>query len=140
MDIYAVMTEIDVRLRTISGLRVAEFGHARSIQPPAAVQYPPERINFDGTYGRGSDEYEDHIVVVLVGSANARSALKAVAPYLAGSGAKSIKAKLDYSNAAPYTSCSDLTVQWAELDASARIAGGDYLAALFHCKITGAGA
>lgn len=140
MNLYDVMTEIDTRLRTITGLRMAEFGAPGSIQPPAAVQYPPDRIGFDGTYGRGSDTYEDHIVVVYVGKANTRAALKAIAPYLDGSGAKSIKAKLDYSNGAPYASCSDLTVVWAELDAGARIGGGDYLAALFHCNIIGAGA
>lgn len=140
MNLYDVMTEVDVRLKTITGLRVAEFGVAGSIQPPAAVQYPPERINFDGTYARGSDSYEDHIVVVFVGKANLRAGLKQLAPYLDGSGAKSIKAKLDASGAAPYTSCSDLTVVWAEIDAGVRIAGGDYLAALFHCNITGIGA
>ena len=135
-----MMTEIDTRLKTITGLRVAEFGYAKSIQPPMAVQYPPERISFDGTYGRGSDTYEDHLIVVGVGNSNARSALKAIAPFLAGSGAKSIKAKLDMSNTAPYASCSDLTVVWAELDAGARIGGADYLAAVFHCNIIGAGA
>lgn len=142
MDLYAVMTEIDTRLKTITGLRVAEFGFPKTVQVPAAVQYPPDRITYDQTYGRGSDGYEDHIVVVFVaGSATSnRAGLKAIAPYLAGSGTKSIKAKLDATGTAPYASCSDLTVVWAELDAGARIAGNDFLAALFHCKIYGAGA
>lgn len=140
MDLYTVMTEVDVRLKTITGLRVAEFGFAKSVQLPAAVQYPPARITFDGTYGRGSDDYEDHIVVVFVGNANARNALREIAPYLRGSGLKSIKAVLDATNSAPYTSCSDLTVQWAELDAGAKMNDREVLAALFHCKITGVGA
>lgn len=143
MDLTAVMTEIDTRLKTITGLRVPEMGFTKSVRPPAAVQYPPDRITFDGTYGRGCDVYEDHIVVVFVAgnATDNRSSLKAIAPYLAGSGAKSIKAKLDSATTAtPYTSCSDLTVVWAELDDGATIGGNDYLAALFHCKIIGVGA
>jgi hypothetical protein len=140
MDLYAVMTEIDTRLKTITGLRVAEFGYAGSVQPPAVVQYPPDRVNYDGTYGRGQDDYEDHIVVVFVGTGNRRNALKAIAPYLAGSGSKSIKAKIDSGPGGAYASCADLTVQWAELDAGARMGGTELLAALFHCKITGVGA
>lgn len=139
MDLYAVMTEIDTRLKTITGLRVAEFGFPGSVKPPAAVQYPPDRITFDQTYGRGLDVYEDHIVVVFVGMSSTRAAMKEIAPYLAGSGAKSIKAKLDMSAAAPYVSCADLQVVWAELD-TPKMAGADYLAALFHCKIHGSGA
>jgi hypothetical protein len=140
MDLYDVMTEIDTRLKTITGLRVAEFGYARSVQPPAAVQYPPDRINFDGAYGRGADDYEDHLIVVFVGNSNSRAALKEIAPYLRGSGPKSIKAVVDNSATLPYTSCSAVTVGWAELDAGARMGNADYLAALFHCKIVGVGA
>ncbi len=139
MDLYAVMTEVDARLKTITGLRVAEFGFPGKVEPPAAVQYPPDRISFDQTYGRGLDVYEDHIVVVFVGMASTRAAMKTIAPYLAGTGTKSIKAKLDMSASAPYTSCADLQVVWAELDIP-KMAGVDYLAALFHCNILGTGA
>lgn len=135
-----MMTEVDTRLKTIANLRVAEFGFPGKVNPPVAVQYPPDRISFDSTYGRGADLYEDHIVAVVVGfGGGRRSALKDLALYLAGSGTKSIKAKLDMSNTAPYASCSDLMVQWAEVD-TPKIGGVDYLAALFHCKIIGAGA
>lgn len=137
MDLYAVMTEVDVRLKTI--IRTAEFGYAPSVKPPMAVQYPPDRITFDQTYGRGLDLYEDHIVVVFVGMASRRAALKELSPYLAGTGAKSIKAKLDMSAAAPYTSCADLQVVWAEIDIT-KMGQADYMAGLFHCKILGTGA
>lgn len=140
MDLFAVMTEVDTRLKTIPGLSV-EMGWAGKLaRVPAAVQYPPARLDFDLTYGRGTDQYSDLIVVVFVGRANNRQALKDITPYLAGSGTKSIKAKLDLSPTAPYTSCADLQVQWADLDPTATIAGNTYMAALFHCKITGLGA
>lgn len=139
MDLAAIMLEVDTRLKTIAGLRVS-LGFEGTINAPAAVQYPPQRITFDGTYGRGSDDLEDLVVVVFVGRSSNRAALTAISPYLAGSGAKSIKAKLDATGAAPYTACSDLTVVYAEIDDGAEIGGRKYLAALFHCKITGPGA
>jgi hypothetical protein len=140
MDLYTVMTEIDTRLKTITGLRVAEFGYPGTITGTTAVQYPPDRINFDGAYGRGQDDYDDHLIVVMTGLANRRAALKRLAPYLRGSGAQSIKAVLDSATTTPaYTSCSDITVAWAEIDIP-KIGGAWYLAGLFHCKITGVGA
>lgn len=139
MDLYAVMTEIDTRLRTITGLRVAELGMTGSIAPPMAVQYVPDRLDFDKTWGRGLDEWSDHVITVCVGlGAGRRTALKTLAPFLAGTGAQSIKAKIDSTGGA-YTSCTDVHVEWAEIDIP-KIGGTDYLAALFHSKITGTGA
>jgi hypothetical protein len=140
VDLLAVMTEVDTRLRTITALRTTSIGTDSAVSVPAAVQYLPDRIDFDQTAGRGSDKINDLIVVVFVGRANMRNAVKAITPYLAGSGAKSIKAKLDHSVAAPYTSCFDFQVVYAEIDYSAMIGSVNYLAALFHCNITGSGA
>jgi hypothetical protein len=140
MDLYTVMTEIDTRLKTITGLRVAEFGYPGSVTGTTAVQYPPDRINFDGAYGRGMDDYDDHLIVVLTGMANRRAALKRLAPFLRGSGAQSIKACLDpVPIVTAWASCSDVTVKYAEIDMP-KLGGVEYLAALFHCKITGVGA
>lgn len=139
MDLYAVMSEVDTRLRTITGLRTTAIGADGPVAPPAAVQYLPDRIDFDLTYGRGMDKATDLIVVVFVGKANLRSAVKAIAPYVAGSGTSSIKQKLDTATAA-YASCADFQVLYAEIDYNARLGGKDYLAALFHCNFAGAGA
>lgn len=140
MDLLAVMTEVDTRLRTITALRTTSIGTDSAVSVPAAVQYLPDRIDFDQTAGRGSDKITDLIVVVFVGRANMRNAVKAITPYLAGSGAKSIKAKLDHTTQNPYTSCFDFQVVYAEIDYSAMIGSVNYLAALFHCNITGSGA
>lgn len=140
MDLYAVMTEVDTRLKTITGLRSTAIGTDGAVTPPAAVQYLPERVEFDKTYGRGLDQLTDLVVVVFVGRANMRNAVKALAPYLAGSGTKSIKAKLDYTAAAPYSSCADFQVVYAEIDENAAMGGSAYLAALFHCNVAGSGA
>lgn len=140
MDVIAVMTEIDTRLKTISGLSVDMGFPGKLARVPAAVQYPPQRVDLDQTYGRGSDTMSDLIVVVFVGRQVPRQALKDIGPYVAGSGSKSIVAKLTATAAAPYTSASDVHVDWFAIDGDAQIGGNDYLAALFHLTVTGPGA
>lgn len=135
-----MLDEMSVRLKTITGLSVQDVGYTKKLaRVPAAVLYPPERITFDATYGRGSDVLEDIHVVVFVGAGTWRQAWADLKPYLAGSGTKSIKAKLDDSPAAPYVACSALTVYEAELDPNAVFAEGTYLAGIFRCKIFGSG-
>lgn len=133
-----MMTEVDTRLKTITALRNTSIGTDSAIAVPAAVQYLPDRVDFDQTAGRGADKITDLIVVVFVGRANMRNAVKAIAPYVAGSGAKSIRQVLDTRTAA-YTSCSDLQVVYAEIDYNAVIGSVSYLAALFHCNVYGPG-
>ena len=135
MNLDAVAGELAAALKTITGLRVPAWG-VETIQPPAAVIALPERINYDATYGRGSDRIPDLAVVVLVGKPDQRTARKTIAAYADGSGTKSVKAKLE---AYTYTTCDSVTVVWAEFD-TARYAGTDYLAAIFHLDITGKGA
>lgn len=135
-----MLDEMSVRLKTIAGLSVQDVGYARKLaRVPAAVLYPPELITFDETYGRGSDRLNDVHVVVFVGAGSWRQSWNDLKPYLAGSGAKSIKAKLDDAPAAPYASCSALTVYEAELDPAATFAEGTYVAGIFRCKIFGSG-
>ena len=135
MNLEEVAGELTLALKTITGLRVPPWG-VESISPPAAVIALPERIDYDATYGRGSDRFPDLAVIVLVGQPEQRSARKTIAAYADGSGAKSVKAKLE---AYTYTSCDSVRVAWAEFD-TARYAGTDYLAAIFHLDITGKGA
>lgn len=135
MDLDAVSAEIRTALQTITGLRVPPWG-VESVSPPAAVIALPERINYDETYGRGKDAYEDLPVVVLVGAPEERASRKSAAAYAAGSGAKSVKAALE---AYAWTTCEVVTVVWAEFD-SALYAGTPYLAVVFHLNIIGKGA
>lgn len=135
-----MLDEAAARLQTIAGLAVQPVGYAKKLgRVPAAVLYPPERIVFDQSYARGSDALDDIHVVVFVGAGVWRQSWNDLKPYLAGSGVKSIKAKLDDSPAAPYASCSSFTVYEAELDPAATFADGVYVAAIFRCKIFGSG-
>lgn len=136
MDLEDVSEEIRTALDTITDLRVPPWGVER-IPSPAAVVALPERINFDETYGRGKDAYEDLAVVVLVAQPESRASRKTIAAYADGSGAKSVKAVLEgYA----WTACESVHVAWCEFDASATYAGTPYLAAIFHLDIIGKGA
>ncbi|MEU5938641.1 hypothetical protein ABZ807_05535 [Micromonospora sp. NPDC047548] len=136
MNLEAVAVDLSTALKTITGLRVPPWG-VEKITPPAAIIALPERITYDGTYGRGSDQYPDLTVVVLVGKPAERSARKAVAAYADGSGPKSVKEAIE---AHTYSSCDSVRVAWAEFDEARYNAGGPYLAAIFHLDITGKGA
>lgn len=138
MDIGALLDEVSVRLKTITGLHVMDIGYTKRLAAlPAAVIYPPERVRYDQTYQRGSSAMDDVRVVVFVGAGTWRQAWADIKPYLNDTGAKSIKAKLDDSPTAPYANTSALTVYEAELDPGAQFADGNYLAAIFSCNIFG---
>lgn len=86
----AVMDDLGARLGTITGLRVFDF-------PPLSAQAPfgfvnlPESINYDLTYGRGSDRMSVD-VYVAVASVVDRAARDALSTFAAGT---SVKAALE---------------------------------------------
>jgi hypothetical protein len=135
MNLEAVAVDITAALQTITGLRVPPWG-VKQITPPAAVIALPERIDYDATYGRGSDRFPDLAVIVLVGKPEERASRKALGAYADGSGARSVKVAVE---AHTYTSCDSVRVAWAEPD-TATFAGVDYLAMIFHLDVTGRGA
>lgn len=93
IDMSTVMTELGTALATIDGLRVFDFPPA-SAQPPFAFVNLPESIDYDLTYGRGSDRMT---LEVFLGVANQvdRTSRDALAAYASGSGDQSIKAAIE---------------------------------------------
>lgn len=134
------MTEIGVRLATINGLRVVPVGMDGPIQPPAAVVYLPERIDYDLSYGRGTVKISDLVVVILISGTTRRTAPKALAPYMSDTGAQSIKKCLDTTAASGYTNAFDVQVIYSEIDYAAKMSDADYLAGIFHINAYGPGA
>ncbi len=131
-----VVQEITDKLATISGLRA--YTHRReSIEPPVAFPDLPEVINYDLTFRRGSDRITIP-VNVLVGKVFTRAAHDAIWAYVNGSGAKSIKAKLDSTETNTYTSCDSVRVESVEF-AIFPVAAVNYLAATFNVDIAGSG-
>jgi len=136
MIVDDLMAEIGEKLGTIAGLRVTPYA-ADSVNPPAAVVLLPDDITFDATYGRGSDEMEIP-VLVLISKANDRNSHTKLAAYLDGSGAKSIKAAVDSTNANPYTAADTVTVMTATIGAFT-FAAVDLLGAEFTVHVSGSG-
>jgi hypothetical protein len=133
MDLDAVMTEIGEHL-DVTGLRLMVVGE-KPVPPAAWVSYP-DSIEFDKTYGRGSDSMELQVGVVVGRTAVARATRKAIAAYCAGSGDNSVKEAIEGT---PYESCDSVTVTGVEFDV-VDLAGVDYMAALFSVSVVGSGA
>ncbi|MGH3735836.1 MAG: hypothetical protein ACRDT6_09485 [Micromonosporaceae bacterium] len=134
MDLGDAMDAVAARLDTIAGLRVFAYPPP-AVTPPAAIVSYPDELNFDETYGRGMDRLTLPVVVV-VGKASDRSSRNLIAAYADGSGASSVKAVVESGT---YTAFDTVRVMRAEFDI-VRIAGTDYLAALFDLDIAGQGA
>jgi len=133
MDINAVVAELAAQLDTITGLRVHPEPPG-TVTPPAAVVTFPD-ITFDATYGRGMDELELPVVLVLAKVAD-RASGKKIRAYVSGSGASSVKAVVE---AGTYTAFDSVRVASVGFDAIT-IGGVDYLAATFILEIAGQGA
>lgn len=133
MNLDTVMDAIANQLGTITGLRAHAYP-PDMIEPPAAVVTWPD-ITFDGTYGRGMDRLELP-VVVAVGKPYDRATRALMAPYVAGSGAKSIKAVVESGT---YTAFDTVRVSTATFDVIS-IGGVEFLAATFTLDIAGRGA
>lgn len=133
MDLAAVMEEVAVRLRAITGLKV--FGYPPdAVTAPAAIVTYPGTILFDGAYQRGMDTM-DPSVVALVGKVTSRTTRERIGKYCNGSGPESFKAILD---AEGYTTCDVVTVKSVDFD-MITMGAVEYLAATFTLEIVGQG-
>jgi len=81
-----------VNLATITGLRTSDFV-PDDPKPPVAVVMPPT-ITYDKAFGRGLDEYE-FIVTVIVGRQSERSAQRLLDSLCAPTGSGSIKTAME---------------------------------------------
>lgn len=136
MNLADVMAEVAEKLDIIVGLRVSPYRPDR-ITPPAAFPDLPERIDYDKTFRRGSDQVTLP-VNVLVGKVSDRASHVAIAEYVAGSGQRSVKATLDSTDTNTYTSCDSVRVASVEFAIFA-IGEVAYLAATFDVDIAGSG-
>jgi len=80
------------RLATISGLRSSAY-IPDNPQPPVAVVMPG-RIQYDTAFGRGSDEYQ-FTIMLIVGRVADRASQTNLDAYCASSGSTSVKAAVE---------------------------------------------
>lgn len=132
MDVGDVMDELGVALSAVTGLRVYPYW-AGDVQPPAAIVGLPE-IDFDGSLGRGADEYTLKVTVV-VAPTEPRSARNRIGKYAAGSGADSVKAALEVAGSVAYDSARVTGVVFDGIT----VGGTEYLGATFTVDIIGSG-
>jgi len=80
------------RLATISGLRSSAY-IPDNPQPPVAVVMPG-RIQYDTAFGRGSDEYQ-FTIMLIVGRVADRASQTTLDGYCESSGNRSVKAAIE---------------------------------------------
>lgn len=134
MNLKNLMDEAATVLGTITGLRVFAYPPP-TVVPPAAIVSYPDAVEYDQTYGRGTDRITGLPFVLVVGKATDRAARDTVTGWVAGSGATSVKAAME---AHSWTSCDVLTVTKCSFDV-VTIASVDYLAAMFEADAIGPG-
>jgi hypothetical protein len=131
VDVNAVMDALGVRLATIAGLRVYDY-RADNVAAPAAIVGLPTAIDYDGTKGRGSDRLVVP-VVVLVGRVSDRASRDLLSAYIAGAGARSVKAAIegaiDLGGAAQTTRVTSAVV------AEITVANVVYIGVTFDCEV-----
>lgn len=133
MDVVDVMDELGDALDTIAGLNVTPHDSNRITPPTALIMYP--EITYDLTFGRGSDT-QDFEVFVCIAKSDQPTIRANIAPYLRGSGSKSVKQVLE---AHTYTACDVVVVKNANVEV-VTIGTIDYVAAVFTVSVTGSGA
>jgi hypothetical protein len=93
VDLGAVMQAIADRL-VAAGVVTRAYGYpVGSVQPPCAVVGYPEELDFDATFGRGSDRAVLPVWIVA-GATHDRTTRDVLSAYI-GDGARSVKAALE---------------------------------------------
>jgi hypothetical protein len=136
MDVKAVAEELAGKLDNITGLRAFSYP-VDKLPLPGAVVAMPDEIDYDQTYGRGSDSMTFPLFV-FVPRTNERAAAHALGAYLSGSGSKSIKAAVDNTTTNTYVACDTVTVTRAVTGAYS-YNGADTYGAEFTITVTGSG-
>lgn len=134
MRLDLVMDEVAAVLSGITGLNVFAYP-PESLTPPAGYVSYPEPIEFDQTYDRGQDEFTALPIVLVASRVTTRAARDVVARWASGDGATSVKARME---AHVWATCDDVTVTSCTFDVE-KIAGVDYLTALFKATVVGPG-
>lgn len=133
MNLSTAFTELGAALGTITGLRVQTFPDASVSAPQVTIAFP-DSIEFDETYGRGSDRLTLQ-AVVFTSMTDPRTGFTALLAYCAGSGSSSVKAAIE---AGTYTQSADVRVTGIDFDIYA-VGGVSYYAAVFTIDVYGNG-
>jgi hypothetical protein len=91
--ITAVRTAIASALGSISGLRTSYYVPDNPNPPVAWVE--PQSISYDSTFGRGMDEFDYDVTVLVQRGNDIRTAQNLLDGYCASSGSQSVKKAIE---------------------------------------------
>ena len=133
MNTGAVMDGLAAALDAIGGLKVYEYPPDAIVTPAGIVGYP-DPFSFDAVMGRGADRgtFPVHVVVSKSSDRAARSAL---VEYMAGFGAKSVKAALEVDGTLGGVAASVRVTGFSGVDLD--VGGVRYVAASFSVDVIG---
>lgn len=135
MNLITLGDEIAALLKTVTGLSRVTTYPPPTIQPPCGIVSYPSVLEYDQTYGRGSDKIDQWPIAIVEGKVTSRTARARVLAYAAATGAKSIKATFEAHH---WAACDDLVIKSVTFDV-VEIAGADYIAAIFAASVVGKG-
>ena len=135
MIVGNVMDELADAVRTVATLQGRTYAYpVESLTPPAAIIPYPD-VQYDVTYGRGSDQF-DLSVVVLTSPVSDRAGRDLLLAYMDGAGAESIKAAVeDFTG---YTALDSVRVTSCTVEQYI-ISDIAYWAAIFALDLIGSG-
>lgn len=136
MNLSDVYAEIETRLRTIERLNIPPI-EAEVLTPDAVVWSLPEQRDYQGTYNGGMEKQEIELTVCISRS-SMRGATQRALEYTDPSGPRSIRAVINSTPGAPYSSCDEVTVIQSTFD-TVRFGETDYLGCIFTVEIAGSG-
>ena len=131
VSISTIRNKLAVNLATVPGLRTSDYV-PDDPKPPVAVVMPPT-IKFDTAMGRGLDEYE-FIVTVIVGKQSERAAQRLLDSLCAPKGSGSVKTAIEIDRTLA-GNCQDLRVTEMRRITSLLIDQITYLAAEFTVQV-----
>jgi hypothetical protein len=137
VNLADVLEELAGRVRPIPGLNSCLPYPPDRLVPPGGFLRLPDTIEFDTTYGRGTDSM-DMFLLIVAGKVDAASAHRHLAKYASGSGEHSVKARIEAADPTP-TSYDDAHVRSCDF-AVTDIASVPLLAAIFTIRVVGNGA
>ena len=131
VSISTIRNKLAVNLATVPGSRTSDYV-PDDPKPPVAVVMPPT-IKFDIAMGRGLDEYE-FIVTVIVGKQSERAAQRLLDSLCAPKGSGSVKTAIEIDRTLA-GNCQDLRVTEMRRITSLLIDQITYLAAEFTVQV-----
>ena len=134
MNLAAVMDEVATAASVLTKLNRFAYPPS-SIDPPALIVSYPQSVDFDQTYQRGTDQFTDLEITLVVGRVDDRSTRDQAAAWASGTGPESVKQVLE---AHAWVACDDVTIKSVEFEAW-ELAGVPYLAATFKADVVGPG-